>query len=78
MTPLAKRSAKRLGERAVSKMLKPATRSGPGSTPTRNWLVRARQQIALEAGGKAQAVDVIAVHAAQDGARYERQPSRLR
>ena len=29
--------------------------------------MRARQQIALEAGGKAQAVDVIAVHTVPDG-----------
>ena len=67
VTRPAKRSVKQLGDQAASQTLGPATRSGPGSTPTRNWLVRARQQIALEAGGKAQAVDVIAVHTVPDG-----------
>jgi|SRR5262249_3992225 len=41
VTPLAKRSAKRLGSGAVSQMFRPATENGPGSTPTRNWLARA-------------------------------------
>ena len=63
VTRFAKRSAKRLGSGAVSKMLKPATRNGPGATPTRNRLARARQQIALEAGGAAQAVDCSACRA---------------
>src|SRR5262249_18314982 len=52
---LAKASAKRLGAQAASQMLRLATRNGPGSTPTRNWLASASQQTAPEAGGAAQA-----------------------
>jgi len=36
VTRLAKRSVKRLGDQAAPQTLKPATRNGPGSTPTRN------------------------------------------
>src|SRR5262245_24680697 len=58
----AKRSAKRLGRQAASQMLGPVTRNGLGSMP---WglLASARQQIAPEAGGAAQAVDCSACRA---------------
>src|SRR5262249_18026203 len=68
VTRFAKRSVKRLGKRAVSQMSGPATRDGPssmpGETPANAKTPEAGSVVVL--GGA-----VNAVHAAQDGARYE-------